>query len=56
MHLLVVLVLLILIAAARRQVIEKHKVSHAAPGRLSGGDVKREMYSAINAAAGNFVG
>ena len=48
--------MLILIAAARRQVIEKHKVSHAASGRLSGGDVKREMHSAIDAAAGDFVG
>ncbi len=51
-----VLVLLIQIAAARCQIIEKHKVSHAAPGRLSGGDVKREMHSAVDAAAGDFIG
>jgi hypothetical protein len=39
--------LLIQIAAARGQIIEKHIIPHTASDGLSGGDVEREMHSAI---------
>ncbi len=44
------------IALARCQIVRKHIISHSAPRQLSGDNVEREMHSAIDTAAGDFIG